>query len=174
MVDDVLPLGLERLLSRPPIGRADLAVLVCEGERLQQADGLVDRPSNGQVIDGDLPDLAVTVDDEEATEGDSVVLLEHAVGPGDGQVLVSDQGDVDRSQPAGGLLGLDVGQMGIDRVAGDANHLEVIILISGFNFSQFLNSQEHRNLEPILGISSQKLPVFLFLNSQEFGKVDQK
>ncbi len=52
-----------------------LPVLVRELERLHQPEGLVDVPPDGQVVDGDLAKLASAVDDEEAAEGDALVLL---------------------------------------------------------------------------------------------------
>ncbi len=52
-----------------------LPVLVRELERLHQPEGLVDVPPDGEVVDGDLAELASAVDDEEAAEGDALVLL---------------------------------------------------------------------------------------------------
>ncbi len=52
-----------------------LPVLVRELECLHQPEGLVDVPPDGEVVDSDLAELASAVDDEEAAEGDALVLL---------------------------------------------------------------------------------------------------
>lgn len=54
-----ISLGLDRVgnncgLSGTPVGRADLAVLVGELKGLDQTENLVDRPSDGKVVDRDL------------------------------------------------------------------------------------------------------------------------
>jgi hypothetical protein len=46
--------SLDCLIARVPIGRADLAILVCELERIDQAERLVYTSTNGKVIDGNL------------------------------------------------------------------------------------------------------------------------
>ena len=50
-------------------------MLVRELECLHQPEGLVDVPPDWEVVDGDLAELASAVDDEEAAEGDALVLL---------------------------------------------------------------------------------------------------
>lgn len=68
-----------------------MLVRVLEG--LYEAEGLVDVAADGEVVDGDLAGVALVVDDEEAAEGDPLVLLEHPVGLADGVVGVGEDGD---------------------------------------------------------------------------------
>jgi hypothetical protein len=51
-------IGLHGEVSRLPVGRADLAVLVDELEGLNQADDLVDVAADGKIVDGDLAEDA--------------------------------------------------------------------------------------------------------------------
>ena len=51
-------------------------MLVGELEGLDEPERLVDVAADGEVVDGDLAELALAVDDEEAAEGDALILLE--------------------------------------------------------------------------------------------------
>lgn len=73
-------------------------MLVGEHECLHKSESFVHRASNRQVVDGDLAQVLVAVDDEEATEGDAVLLLEHSVRAGNGATLVGKKGDFHLSQ----------------------------------------------------------------------------
>src|SRR4029078_4596781 len=53
--------GLHAVLARAPVGRAHLAVLVGELHGLDDAQRLVHRPPDGQIVDGDLPDPGARV-----------------------------------------------------------------------------------------------------------------
>ena len=43
---------------------------------LDEPEGLLDVPADGEVVDGDLPQLALLVDHEQTSEGDPGILLE--------------------------------------------------------------------------------------------------
>ena len=55
-------------------------------------------PSYRQVVNGDLAQVLLVVDDEEAAEGDAGLLVEHAVVARDAVRLVADERDVHRAQ----------------------------------------------------------------------------
>ena len=42
---------------------------------LDEPEGLLDVPADGEVVDGDLPQLALLVDHEQTAEGDAGILL---------------------------------------------------------------------------------------------------
>jgi hypothetical protein len=46
--------GLDRLVARAPVRRANLAVLVCELERVDESKSFVYAAANGEVVDRDL------------------------------------------------------------------------------------------------------------------------
>ena len=97
-------------------------MLVDELESLDKPQGLVDVAANGKIVDGDLPQRALGVDDEEAAEGDAVILLEDPVGPADGHVLVGQEGDLHVAQAAHLPLPLAPGQVGELAVGGARDH----------------------------------------------------
>lgn len=68
-------LSLHGLLSRLPVSRAHLAVLIGELERLHKSERLVDTAANWQIVDGDLTQDAFAVNDEQASERDTFILL---------------------------------------------------------------------------------------------------
>lgn len=68
-----LGVGLHGGRSGRPVRRANLAVLVRKLEGLDEAQHLVDRAPDGQVVDGLLAEGAVGGDDEQAAERDAGV-----------------------------------------------------------------------------------------------------
>jgi hypothetical protein len=70
-------------------------MLVGELEGLDEADGLLDRAADGQVVDGDLAEGALRVDDEEAAKGDALVLEKDAVVAGDLVRLVGEERELE-------------------------------------------------------------------------------
>jgi len=52
---------LDSIITGVPVGGADLAVLVCELEGIDQTECLVDAAADGQVVDGDLSKLSVSI-----------------------------------------------------------------------------------------------------------------
>lgn len=115
---DALGRGLDGVHARVPVGRADLAVLVCELERVNQAQGLVDAAAHRQIVDGDLAQHAVGVDEEQAAQRNALLFNQHAVVLADGVVLVAQQRDVDLAQAAVLLGCAGPGQQRVLRVGG--------------------------------------------------------
>lgn len=127
-----LGVGLHGVAARLPAGGADLAVLVGELEGLDEAQGLVDVAADGQVVDGDLAEHALGVDDEQAAQGDALVLDQHAVVAGDLEVLVGDQRQLEVLAQAALLAGpLTPRQVGEVAVGGDAQDGGVELLELG-------------------------------------------
>ena len=120
LVQDVLP-EFAVLVSAGNMS-AHLSVLVSELECLDQPQGLVHIAAHREVIDGDLPQGATGVDDEEAAEGDAVILLEDPVGPADGHVLVGQERDLHSAQTAHLPLPLAPSQVGELAVSGAGDH----------------------------------------------------
>lgn len=75
-----------------PAGGADLAVLVGELERLDDADGLFDRAADGEVVHVRSAEGAGGVDKEGTAQGDAFFGEEDAVCLGDGVRAVSELG----------------------------------------------------------------------------------
>lgn len=98
--------GLDGLVTGVPVRGADLAVLVGELKGVDEAEGLVDRAADGEVVDCDLADDSGGIDDEEAAEGDAFFFDEDAVVLGELVVLVGEEGDVNLAEAtvaAGGV-----------------------------------------------------------------------
>ena len=97
--------GNDCFLTRLPVSRADGAILVSELEGLDESNGLVDGATDGVVVDLHGAKLALTIDDENATESGTVhrvrwVLDEHVVVAGHVFTDVCEQGIVNRSKAA--------------------------------------------------------------------------
>lgn len=91
-----------------------------ELERLDEADGLVDGAADGEVVDGDLAEDALGVNDEEAAEGDALVLEEDTVVARDLHVPVGDQRELQVGAETALVAGLArPGEVGVGRVGGD-------------------------------------------------------
>ena len=97
-------------------------MLVDKLESLDKPKGLVDIAAHGKIVDGDLPQRALGVDDEEAAEGDAVVLLEDPVGPADGHVLVGQEWDLHLAEAAMFAVLLTPGEVGEVRVRAAGHH----------------------------------------------------
>lgn len=107
-------------------------MLISELEGLDQTQGLVDVTADGQVVDGDLAQGTLGVDDEETTEGDTLLLDQHTVVAGDLEVLVGDQGELQVVTETTLLAGtLDPGQVGEVAVGGDTQDGGVELLELG-------------------------------------------
>lgn len=65
--------------SRLVRGNKHCAKVGTRRRTLNQPDGLLDRSTDGQVVDGDLPGDALGVDEEQTSEGDPVLGQEDAV-----------------------------------------------------------------------------------------------
>mmetsp|Transcript_26393 Transcript_26393/g.56130 ORF Transcript_26393/g.56130 Transcript_26393/m.56130 type:complete len:315 (+) Transcript_26393:189-1133(+) len=88
------------VVVRPIRGRGD-ALLVAELKRLHTPDDLVHVPSHARGVVEAQHQLVLRVDDEHRADGQGEVLVVgrsrvyHAVGGGDGPVLVADDGELD-------------------------------------------------------------------------------
>ena len=115
---DALGRRLDRVHTRVPVGGAHLAVLVCELERIDETQGLVDTAANRQVVDGDLPQDTIRINEEQAAQGNALLLDQHAVVLADGVVLVAEQRDVDAAEAAVLLRCVGPRQQRVLRVGG--------------------------------------------------------
>ena len=113
-----------RVRLRLPVGRAHLAVLLHELERLDQAERLVHRPPNRQIVDRDLAHHAGRIDDEQAAQRDAV-RQQHAVVGADPLGQVGEQRILELAEPARLPRRVDPGQVGEVRVDRHADHLRV-------------------------------------------------
>ena len=126
----LLGVGNDGITAGLPAGRAHLAVLVSVLEGLDQPQGLIDRPSDGQVVHGDLSEDAFVVDDEEAAKGVAVVLEEDPVVLGDGVGEVRQEGNVEPAESAlaaGGVHPSQVGEMRIHRASNNLTKESILI-----------------------------------------------
>lgn len=89
-------------------------------EGLDKTDGLVNRASDGEIIDGDLAQGTLGIDDEQTAQGNALVFKEDAVVTGDGHVAVSNQGKLKVRAKTALLAALgSPGEMGELGVGGD-------------------------------------------------------
>ena len=130
VVERSLGVGLHGGATRLPACWADLAVLIGELEGLNEAEGLIDRSANWQIVDGDLAEnswnlfsfaqIAVLstfiVDDVKTSVGDSFVLLEASVSLGDSVGGVSKDGDFHLADASLLAASFSPRKMGEDRV----------------------------------------------------------
>jgi len=91
---------LHCFFARPPASGTNLAMLVGELESLNQSQGLVHIPTNGQVVDSHLPQVTFVIDDEKTTESDSLIFFEHTIGTGYFTGLVSEKRDLHVTEAA--------------------------------------------------------------------------
>ncbi len=92
-----------------------------ELESLDETDGLVDGTANREIVDGDLAENTLGVNNEEATESDTLLLDEDTVVARDLLVPVGDQRELQVRGQTALLAGLggpgEVGVSGISRHA---------------------------------------------------------
>lgn len=112
---DTLRVRLDSLLPRIPVRRANLTVLIRELERIQQPQRLIHGPTHRQIIDRDLPDHTIGIDQEQTTQGDTLLLDQNTVVLGELVVLVCVEWDVDGAETAVAAAGLRPGE---ERVLG--------------------------------------------------------
>jgi len=116
-----------------PAGRAHLAVLVGKLEGLNQAQCLIHVTTDGQIVDGYLAQILLPVDDEQASETQTLVVLEDPVGLADGHVLVGQEGDVHVAEAALLARPLTPGKVRKVGVGRAGNHFTA-------NLAEFLGS----------------------------------
>lgn len=128
----LLGLGSHGSITLLPVGRADLAKLVGELEGVNETEGLVDGTANGEVVDGDLGELVMNhisdwnadlaellggVNDEETTEGNTILLDKDAIVLSNLVGLVAQQGPVDGTEttvPPWGIGPREESVLGVD------------------------------------------------------------
>jgi len=103
-------------------------VLVNKFKSLDQPQSLVNRPTNGQIVDSDLPDVVLVVNDEQAPVGDAGIGNHDSVSLADGVVDVGDQRDLHLAQTALLPVLLGPSQMGKLRVGGAAHDVATQVL----------------------------------------------
>lgn len=81
-----------------PTSGTHFPMLVDKLECLDQAESFVNVTPHWKVVDGDLSQILLDVDDEESSEGEPLVILQHTVGPGDFHGLISQEGNVHLAQ----------------------------------------------------------------------------
>jgi len=116
-----------------PSGRAHLAVLVGELEGLHQAQCLIHVTAYGQIVDGNLTEVLLSVDDKKSPETQTLVLLEDPVGLADGHILVGQEGDMHVAEPTLLARPLTPGKVRKVGVGRASNHFTA-------NLAEFLSS----------------------------------
>ena len=94
-------------------------------EGLQEAQGFLHAAADGEVVDRALHDHTIGIDDEQAAQGYTGVLVKHLVGAGDVLLQVSNQRVGDVAEAAVLAVGLDPGQVGELAVHRHTQHLTV-------------------------------------------------
>lgn len=83
VLEAALGVSLHSLAALVPSSRADLAVLISELESLDETDGFLDVATDGKIVDGDLSEDTLGVDDEEASESDTLILNQDTIAARD-------------------------------------------------------------------------------------------
>ena len=91
---------------------------------LNQPEGFIGWPAHGQVVDGDVPELAVSVDDEKAAERNPVAVPQDSVVARDLSGDVGQQRDVHRAEATLLARRVDPGQVCKVGVGWTGNDLE--------------------------------------------------
>ena len=102
-----------------------LSMFVSELESLEKSQSLIHISSNGEIIDSNLPQFALRINDEQTSEGETLVLLEHPICPADGHALISQKRDLHVAQTSFLATLLAPGKMGEMRVSAAGYHLAV-------------------------------------------------
>merc|ERR1719466_140156 len=106
-------------------------MLVSKLECLDQPQSFIHISAHREVIDSDLSQGAATINDKQASECKTLILLEDPIGLADGHALVCQQGDLHFPQPSRLTALLTPGQVGEVGVSGAGNNSAV----EGFKFS---------------------------------------
>ena len=90
-----------------------------ELEGLHETESLLDGAADGQVVDRDLPEDTLGIDDEEATESDTVLLNQDTVVTRNLHALVGEEGELEVGTETALLAGLGrPGKVSVVRVGG--------------------------------------------------------
>ena len=120
-----LGIRLHRRTPGGPVCRADLPVLVCELERVDQPQGLLYTAAHRQIVDLHHADVALTVNDEQAPQRDPCTIDQHTIVLRDLLVQVRDQRDLHVAQSSLRPGSVDPSQMGELGVHRHGNELTV-------------------------------------------------
>jgi len=157
-------IGLHGLFARSPVSGADLVRVglhVLEG--LQNPQGFINVTTHGQVVDRGVHDDAIGIDDEQATQGDTLSVIEDVVSRRNFLLQVSDEGIVDVTQATLIACCLNPSQVAELAVYGNAEYFGVlageigITVTEGRDFSRADEGEiqrveeQHHVLAPVLG-----------------------
>lgn len=95
-------------------------MLVSVLECLHQTNGLVNTATNWQIIDGDLTQVLLAIDDEQAAVRNAGVLVQDTIAAGNVHGLVGQEWNVQLAETAlfaGGVDPRQVGEVGVGRAA---------------------------------------------------------
>ena len=95
-----------------------LSMLIRKLECLDQPQSFIHISPHWEVIDSDLSQGAATINDKQASECKTLILLEDPIGPADDHALVCQQGDLHVPQPSRFAALLTPGQVGEVGVSG--------------------------------------------------------
>lgn len=127
----VLNIGHNCIRARLPVGRAHLAMLISELEGVQEAQSLINRAANREIVDGLLAELALWGDDEETAQSNSCIISffdQHLIILGNSLGDVGNQGVLEATQTTLVAGGVDPVEMGEGRVHGAAQDLNINLL----------------------------------------------
>jgi len=147
-----LGVGLHGVISRLPVGGADLAMLISELEGINQAEDLIDVSADGRVVHGDVANDTLVADDEETTESVSSFLEHNSVVAGDVASEIREEGDVElASQTTFLARSVDPSKMGKVRVDGGADKLaaDVVEFLSTVAEGQNLGRADESEVQRI-------------------------
>ena len=135
ILQTVVSLGVDRLFTGLPVGRAHFAVLRDELEGLHQTERFVHAAAHGEVVHRDVLDHTLRVDDEQTAQSDAQLLgvrgrmhgdiVQNAVLRGDLLGVVANDGDLHVAKTALLAGSLDPGQVRFHRVARAGDQLRV-------------------------------------------------
>lgn len=112
----------------------DIGVL----EGLNQTQCLINAAANWQIVYGDLTQFLIAIDDEQATEWNARLLIQHAVVTGDLLRFVSQQWNIQTAQTTLLAWRIDPGQVAEVAVGRAGNQLAT-------DFTEFSNTIGERN-----------------------------
>lgn len=155
----LLLIGLDGLRSGLPVGWAHFTMLVGELESFDKSDSLIDRPSNGSIVDLYRSDFLLSINNENASECGSEQLIvcvidEHAVVLAQLLADVCQQWIVDLAEPTFGPWRLDPCQVREVRICRDAENFSSDVL-ELFEFVRECDQFRRANVSEVKGIEDQ-------------------
>lgn len=109
-----------------------LSMLIRILECLNQAECFINRSANRQIVDSNLPQVLLSIDDEQTAEGNSRFLLQDAIGASGCHRFVGQQRIFNVTETALLTSRINPGQMSEVRIGRDTEHLAV-------NVAEFLH-----------------------------------